>query len=65
VPGAVITVRLVLPPASAQVTPENDVVVFEPPGFVTIGAGCLGSNGTPTLLLSSPPALGSNYTLNV
>lgn len=64
-PGATLTVRLVLPPATAQVTTENDAVVLEVPGFVTIGAGCPGAAGVPALQLTSLPVLGGTYGLDV
>jgi len=63
VPGAALTVRIALPPGTAQVTPENDAVTVSPPGWVAVGSGCAGAAGVPSLTLTSPPALGGTYAL--
>ncbi len=60
-PGASITVRVVLPPGTDQVTVENDAVTFAPPGFQSIGTGCPGSNGTPTLVPLTLPVIGATW----
>ena len=65
VPGAEVTVGIVLPSGVAQVTTENDSVTLEPPGWTSIGAGCPGANGVPSLQLVSLPELGGVYRLVV
>lgn len=65
VPGALVTVRVVLPPGTAQVTSSNDAVTTAPPGVLTIGAGCAGGNGVPNLQPTSLPAIGRPYMVSV
>jgi hypothetical protein len=64
-PGALVTVRVALPPGTLQLNSGNDAVTLAPPGFATIGAGCAGANGVPALQPTSLPALGSTYTAGV
>ncbi|HEX6812456.1 MAG TPA: hypothetical protein VF384_12585 [Planctomycetota bacterium] len=62
-PGLPLTVRVTLPPGTAQVTPQNDAVTFVPPSWVAYGNGCPGPNGVPALQLVTLPEIGGTFTL--